>query len=156
QDLLDHLGRFLPSEDEEREQESHTEETREPFVEFEVNVVVDNAELKGAPVIFETHPTFYRLFGKIERRVEQGIWFTDHRMIHAGAVGRANGGYLVLHAEDLFQFPGVWENLKATMRNREARVEDLGETAGILPTSGLKPEPIPVDLKLILIGSNRM
>jgi lon-related putative ATP-dependent protease len=154
---LENLHDFLPSKrDVEEDEEDFEGPVRGPFVEFGVNVVVDNSETKGAPIIHETHPTFYRLFGKIERRVEQGIWFTDHRMIHAGSVAKANGGYLVLHAQDLFQFPGVWENLKATLRNREARVEDLGETAGLLPTSGLKPEPIPVSLKLILIGSNHL
>lgn len=154
--LLENLHEFLPAKREAEEEDDEDGDDAGTFNEFAVNVVVDNSELKGAPVIHETHPTFYRLFGKIERRVEQGIWFTDHRMIHAGSVAKANGGYLVLHAQDLFQFPGVWENLKATMRNREARVEDLGETAGLLPTSGLKPEPIPVSLKLILIGSNTL
>jgi lon-related putative ATP-dependent protease len=163
--ILANLSRFLSPEREEdeedekgapsREQEGYMLEP-EPFVEFSINVVVDNSETKGAPIVQETHPTFYRLFGKIERRVEQGIWFTDHRMIHAGAVAKANGGYLVLHAQDLFQFPGVWETLKSTLRNREVSVEDQGETMGLLPTSGLKPETIPIRLKLILIGSNTL
>lgn len=159
--VLHNLNRFLsPEEQEEKEEEEPGPREvmlePEPFVEFAINVVVDNSETKGAPVIQETHPTFYRLFGKIERRVEQGIWFTDHRMIHAGAVAKANGGYLVLHAQDLFQFPGVWETLKATLRNREVSIEDQGETMGLLPTSGLKPETIPIHLKLILIGSNTL
>lgn len=153
--LLDNLADFLP-EFSEQDDEEESSARPHPFIEFYVNVVVDNSETRGAPVIMETHPSFYRLFGKIERRVEQGIWFTDHRMIHAGSVAKANGGYLILHAQDLFQFPGVWENLKATLRNREARVEDFGETAGLLPTSGQKPEPIPINLKLILIGSNSL
>ncbi len=126
------------------------------YVGFRIRVVVDNSKTEGAPVIFETHPTFYRMFGKIERRVEQGIYFTDHTMIRAGSLLQANGGYLVCHAVDLFSLPGVWDNLKTTLRNREVAIEDLGETAGLLPTSGLKPEPIPIALKLILIGSNTL
>ena len=65
----------------------------DPFVAFRANLVIDNADTKGAPVVFETHPTWYRLFGKIERRVEQGIYFTDHTMIRAGSIGRAAGGF---------------------------------------------------------------
>ncbi|MBM4343797.1 MAG: AAA family ATPase [Deltaproteobacteria bacterium] len=113
-------------------------------------------KLGGAPVVFETHPTYYRLFGRIERRVEQGIYFTDHTMVRNGSLARANGGFLVCHAVDLVQSPGVWENLKVTLRNGELSIEDLGETAGLLPTSGLKPEPIALNVKIILIGSNSL
>ncbi len=152
EDFVEHLERFLPDDDD----EGHDSRGPDPFRAFRVKVVVDNSKTKGAPVIFETHPTFYRMFGRIERRVEQGIYFTDHTMIRAGSLMQANGGFLVCHAADLFQLPGVWENLKSTVRNREAAIEDLGETAGLLPTSGLKPEPIPIHLKLILIGSNTL
>jgi len=110
----------------------------------------------GAPVVFETHPTWYRLFGRIERRVEQGIYFTDHTMLRTGSLARANGGFLVCHAADLVQSPGVWENLKVTLRNGELTVEDMAETAGVLPTSALKPEPIPLQVKIVLIGSNSL
>ncbi len=152
-DFVDHLGRFLPDDDDDDDMDRRGPD---PFRAFRVKVVVDNAKTEGAPVIFETHPTFYRMFGRIERRVEQGIYFTDHTMIRGGTLAQANGGYLVCHAADLFQLPGVWENLKSTVRNRETAIEDLGESAGLLPTSGLKPEPIPIDLKLILIGSNTL
>lgn len=153
-DYCKNLERFLPDDDD----GDHHGEGRapDPFVAFRVKVVVDNSKTKGAPVIFETHPTFYRMFGKIERRVEQGIYFTDHTMIRAGSLMLANGGFLVCHAADLFQFPGVWENLKSSMRNREVAIEDLGESAGLLPTSGLKPEPIPINFKLVLIGGNTL
>lgn len=154
EDYCKNLERFLPDEDEDREPGSGR--APDPFVAFRVKVVVDNQKQKGAPVIFETHPTFYRMFGKIERRVEQGIYFTDHTMIRAGSLMLANGGFLVCHAADLFQFPGVWENLKSSLRNREVAIEDLGESAGLLPTSGLKPEPIPINFKLVLIGSNTL
>lgn len=154
EDYCKHIERFLPDEEDDA---GHGEgRAPDPFVAFRVKVVVDNSKTKGAPVIFETHPTFYRMFGKIERRVEQGIYFTDHTMIRAGSLMLANGGFLVCHAADLFQFPGVWENLKSSMRNREVAIEDLGESAGLLPTSGLKPEPIPISFKLVLIGGNTL
>ncbi len=150
--FLAHTELFMGDDD------SKSESGRGPdrYVGFRIRVVVDNSKTKGAPIIFETHPTFYRMFGKIERRVEQGIYFTDHTMIRAGSLLQANGGYLVCHAVDLFSLPGVWDNLKTTLRNREVAIEDLGETAGLLPTSGLKPEAIPIALKLILIGSNTL
>ena len=150
--FLEHTDHFMG------EEEPQGDGPRGPdrFVAFRVRVVVDNSKTKGAPVLFETHPTFYRMFGKIERRVEQGIYFTDHTMIRAGSLLQANGGFLVCHAVDLFSLPGVWDNLKTTLRNREVAIEDLGENAGLLPTSGLKPEPIPISLKLILIGSNTL
>ncbi len=153
EDLQSHMERFLPDDDKPQPRDGPGPD---PFAGFHVNLIVDNEKTEGAPIVFETHPTYYRLFGKIERRVEQGIYFTDHTMIRSGSFARANGGYLICHAADLFQFPGVWENLKATLRNAEVTVEDLGETAGLLPTSGLKPEPIPLNVKLVLIGGNSL
>ena len=155
EDYCEHLGRFLPEEDDDHEDESEGRRP-DPFIAFRVKVVVDHSKTKGAPVIFENHPTFYRMFGKIDRRVEQGIYFTDHTMIRAGSLMMANGGFLVCHAADLIALPGVWETLKSSLRNREVAIEDLGESAGLLPTSGLKPEPIPIDVKLVLIGSNTL
>ena len=155
-ELVEHLDRFLPSDDASSGPGGPSGPEPDPMLPFRVNLVVDHTETKGAPVEFETHPTWYRLFGKIERRVEQGIYFTDHTMIRAGTIAKANGGFLVCHATDLFQFPGVWENLKVTLRNGEVAIEDLGETAGLLPTSGLKPEPIPLEVKIVLIGSNAL
>lgn len=157
QDVLDHMERFLPEESGTGPDEGVAQgPSPDPFIAFRCNLVVDHSETQGAPVVFETHPTWYRLFGKIERRVEQGIYFTDHMMIRSGSMARACGGYLVCHAADLFQFPGVWENLKATLRNGEIAIEDLGESAGLLPTSGLKPEPIPLNVKIVLIGGNAL
>lgn len=153
-DILDNAGAFLPDDDDQKGQQDPR--APDPFVAFRANVVVDHSESDGAPVVFETQPSFYRVFGKIERRVEQGIYLTDHTMIRAGALARANGGFLICHAEDVLQFPGVWEGLKLNLRNKEVQIVDLGETAGLLPTSGLKPAPIPLDVKLVLIGSNHI
>ncbi len=154
-DVLENTERFLPDENKQEEQ-TPQQQAPDTFIAFRVNLVVDHSETEGAPVVFESHPTYYRMFGKIERRVEQGIYLTDHMMIRAGSFAKANGGFLICHAADLFQFMGVWENLKVTLRNGEIAIEDLGETAGILPTSGLKPEPIPLSLKLVLIGGNSL
>ena len=147
--LLDSLGQFVR---EEGPGEAPGELPEREFVEYQVNVVVDNAERTGAPITVEPRPTYYNLFGKIEKRVENGVYFTDFTMIKAGSVLKANGGYLLINTNDLFSYPLVWENLKSILRYREATIEDLGEHMGYLPTSGLKPQPIPINLKIVLIG----
>ena len=146
--VLDNLAIFVRDDN---SQESPEVEVR-TFLEFKVNVIVDNGSLKGAPVIIEPRPTYYNLFGKIEKKVENGVYSTDFTMIKAGSVLKANGGYLLINTNDLFTYPLVWENLKSVLRYRQATIEDLGENMGYLPTSGLKPAPIPITLKIVLIG----
>ncbi|MDK2879978.1 MAG: hypothetical protein PWR06_2694, partial [Thermoanaerobacteraceae bacterium] len=123
------------------------------FLRYRVNIFVDNRATKGAPVIFETNPTYYNLFGKIEGKAQFGAITTDFTMIKSGAVHRANGGYLILQAADLFKDPYAWDTLKRTLKNSEARVENIGEQYRTVPTVTLKPEPIPVRVKVILIGT---
>jgi lon-related putative ATP-dependent protease len=147
--LLDSLGQFVRDEG---PGEGDADVPEREFIEYKVNVVVDNSEGSGAPIIVEPRPTYYNLFGKIEKRVENGVYFTDFTMIKAGSVLKANGGYLLINTNDLFSYPLVWENLKSILRYREATIEDLGEHMGYLPTSGLKPQPIPINLKIVLVG----
>lgn len=123
------------------------------FLRYRVNIFVDNRATKGAPVIFETNPTYYNLFGKIEGKTQFGAITTDFTMIKGGAIHRANGGYLILQAADLFKDPYAWDTLKRTLKNSEARVENIGEQYRTVPTVTLKPEPIPVRVKVILIGT---
>jgi lon-related putative ATP-dependent protease len=129
---------------------------RDRFVRYQVNVFVDNSSSKGAPVIIETNPTYYNLFGKIEKNVEQGMYLTDFTMIKAGALQRANGGYVVLNAMDIFKTGSIWDTLKRVLKNRLGFIEDMGEQYSLLPTSGLRPEPIPLDIKVILIGNDEI
>ena len=143
--ILENLALFLPQENQEMPDPAEMSE-------FKVNVVVDNSDTAGAPVISEQRPTFYNLFGRIEKKVENGIYFTDFTMIKAGSVLMANGGYLIIQAHDLFMYPLVWENLKSILRYKAITIEDIGETMGFLPTSGLRPEPIPIELKVVLVG----
>jgi lon-related putative ATP-dependent protease len=124
------------------------------YLPYRVNVFVDNTETKGAPIVIETNPTFYNLFGKIEKNIEYGIYTTDFKMIKAGSLARANGGYLVLNAIDVLRNPQVWETLKRVLKNQKLFIEDLGEQYSILPTSGLRPEPIALNVKIVLIGSD--
>ena len=122
------------------------------FTEFQVNVLVDNAEIKGAPVIIETSPTYRNLFGTIERSWGMGgIGKTDFTKIKGGSFLRANGGYLVLNAIDVLIEPGVWLALKRTMRNRSMEMQSF-DPFYLFASSALKPEPIEVKVKVVMIG----
>jgi lon-related putative ATP-dependent protease len=124
----------------------------DPFTEFQVNVLVDNAEVKGAPVIIETSPTYRNLFGTIERSWNMaGIGKTDFTKIKAGSFLRASGGYLVLNAVDVLIEPGVWLALKRTMRNRSMEMQSF-DPFYFFTSSALKPEPIETRVKVVMIG----
>ena len=120
---------------------------------YRVNVFVDNAETKGAPIVIEDHPTTANLLGCIERESELGTLVTDFTLIKSGSIHRANGGFLVLHMDDLMQHPAAWEGLIRALKASAARLEDnpdIPDTA--VRTKGLRPLPVPLDLKVILIG----
>lgn len=119
---------------------------------YEVNVLIDNSETEGAPVVVESNPAYPNLFGTIERQAWFGALFTDHTMIKPGALHKANGGYLVMKALDLLKWYLSWEALKRALRDREIRIEDLGELYGIFSTRTIRPEPIPINLKIVLTG----
>ena len=124
-----------------------------PFRKYEVNVVVDNAGTEGAPVIFEQNPTFQNLLGKIEKEVQFGIFTTDFTMIRPGSLHAANGGYLVMNVEDLLRAPLSWDGLKTALKTGEAVIEEPGERMGFITAKTIKPEPIPLDIKVALVGT---
>lgn len=158
-DILENLLDFVESDEPQAEQPHEMflpPEERDRFRRYKINVFVDNTTAKGAPVIIETNPTYYNLFGRIEKNVEHGMYLTDFTMIKAGAVHKASGGYLVLNALDIFKQGSIWDTLKRVLKNRLGYIEDMGEQYSLLPTSGLRPEPIPLDLKVILIGNDEI
>lgn len=121
------------------------------FIEYKVNVVVDNSQTEKRPVIHETDPNFKNLFGTIEREIDRsGFWKTDFTKIKAGAIARANGGFLVFNAYDALIEPGVWFTLKRTLKNMSLNLQPY-DPYGFMPTA-LKPEPIDLDVKVIMIG----
>jgi lon-related putative ATP-dependent protease len=124
-----------------------------PFIEYEVNLVVDNSELEGAPVVFEPNPTFYNLFGRVEKKAIMGTMYSDLTMIRPGALHRANGGFLVCYLRDLLISPGAYETLKKTLKFEQIAIEDLAEMLGYVPTYGIRPEPIPLKIKVVLLGT---
>jgi ATP-dependent Lon protease len=122
------------------------------FLEYEVNVVVDNSDTQGKPVIIETTPTHRNLFGSIERVVGRfGEWKSDFTRIKAGSLLRANGGYLVLNALDVLVEPGVWQTLKRTIRNRIVEIQPY-DPFYMFSSTSMKPEPVDFDLKVVMIG----
>ncbi len=158
EDVLDHLERFREREEPvagaERDQaKAEWEERLRPY---KVNVLVDHTETKGRPILWETNPSYRNLFGSIDgARTVGGEWKTDHTRIKAGALARASGGFLVLDALDVLVEPGVWPALKRTLRHRTLEIHPL-ELMNVFASVSLKPEPIPLDIKLVLVGTRHI
>ena len=125
----------------------------DPYLEFRVNVLVDNSQTRPAPVVFETNPNYKNLFGSIERVWDRtGQWRTDFSRIKAGAILRADGGFLALNALDVLLEPGVWPALKRTLRNQRLEITAYDPFYSLFGASALKPEPVPINLKVLMIG----
>jgi predicted ATP-dependent protease len=124
------------------------------FDRYDVNVLVDNKSTDGAPVVFESNPTYNNLFGRIEHVMQYGgVAVTDFSMIRSGALHRANGGYLVIDAREVLMNPFVWDSLKRCIRNNEIRIEDVLEQYRFMTMVSLKPEPVQMRAKIVLIGT---
>ncbi len=123
------------------------------FTRFEVNLFVDNGKCKGAPVVLEDHPTVFNLLGSIERESEMGALYTDHTLIKAGAIHKANHGYLVLNVEDLLSNQSSWEGLLRALRAGQSRIEDPVEPDQVRART-IEPGPIPLELRVVLIGTD--
>ncbi|MPZ98130.1 MAG: AAA family ATPase [Dehalococcoidia bacterium] len=119
---------------------------------YEVNAVICNDPEGGAPVIRERHTTYYNLIGRLEFQNQMGMLITDHTMIRAGALGNANGGFILLRLRDLLANAPTLEALKRALGTRELVIENMGEAFGLIPTGRLRPEPIPLDVKVVITG----
>lgn len=161
EDILENIHDFIEEDDEEEDENVAALMPllgKKPCVEttdkYGVNLLVDNSKTKGAPVIVDFNPTYYNLIGEIEYDTEFGNMTTDYKKIKSGLFHQANGGYLILQAQDLMANAQAWEALKRVIRTKEITIESLRDQLGGLTVSTLKPEPIPVDVKVIVIGSN--
>lgn len=151
-DIIEHLYDFDVSEEE--QEEIVVKKAENHFVKkYKVNLFIDNSNTTGAPVIMESNPTYNNLVGRIEYENEQGTLKTDFTMIKPGAIHRANGGYLILQASQVLTNPQSWDLLKRTIETGEVSIESLRMQLGIADIATLKPEPIPVNMKVILIGN---
>ena len=152
-DVLENLSIFRETEEEKRPTPAPIWVRETPFRRFAVNPLVDNSHLKGAPVVMEPNPTYPNLFGRIEKEAQMGALVTDLTLVRAGALHRANGGYLVLPVEQLLLNPLSYDGLKRALTSRKIVIEEAGERLGMMVTKTLRPQPVPLDLKVILIGT---
>ena len=154
-DILTNLNAFI-SDEHSNMQNVHPalrNELSKPWEKYRVNLIVDNSGLEGAPVIIDSNPSFYNLFGKLEYENSYGTMRTDFTLIKPGLIHKANGGYLILQIRDLLATPVIWDSFKRVLRTREIYVDTLKDyQMNAVAIAGLKPEPIPVNLKVVLIG----
>ncbi len=156
--IRNNLDRFrkqqiaFPNQEAQQEEGSGQEKEEDNYLEFQVNVLVDNSEADHVPIVIETNPKYKNIFGIVDRDVEKsGVWRTDFTKIKAGSLLRADGGYLVLNALDVLIEPGVWQDLKRTLRNGLIDIQTYEPLFGFSAAS-LKPEPIEINVKVIMIG----
>lgn len=123
-----------------------------PMRRYQVNVLIDNRDLEEAPVIFEDHPTFQNLIGRTEHMAQMGALLTDFSLIKPGALHRANGGYLILDAREVLLQPYAWEGLKRSLNSCQIKIESIGQMLSVISTVSLEPEPIPLNVKIALLG----
>jgi len=158
EDVLENIDQFSEPESEEEDTVAALlpklggAKNDDATLKYRVNLLVDNSKTEGAPVVVDYNPTYYNLVGEVEYDNEYGNLTTDFMKIKAGIIHKANGGYLLIQAQDLLSNVQSWEALRRIIKTKEIAIENLREQAGAITVSTLKPEPIPADMKVILIG----
>ena len=152
-DIIENVDQFRMSDIEE---EQRALANNPAFNRYQVNILVDNSDAKGAPVIYENNPTYQNLIGRIEHMATMGTLYTDFTLIKPGALHQANGGYLVLDVEKVLTNPFSWDGLKRALNAREIRVAGIERQLSLASTISLEPEPIPLDIKVVLVGSRQL
>ena len=147
---IDNAEVFLPEGD--NPNVENVKQKARSFTPFRVNVIVDNTDSSSPPTVFEDNPTFQNLVGRVEYVSEMGTLLTDLTLIKAGALHRANGGYLILEARKLLSHMYAWEGLKRALKSGEVKIESLQEVLSLGSTSSLEPESVPISVKVILVG----
>jgi lon-related putative ATP-dependent protease len=161
-DVVDNASRFIePDEGSEKPSEGQPMTSRGTpgaslMRRYKVNLLVDNQNLEGAPVIIEENPTYQNLIGRVEQMARMGALLTDFTLIKPGSLHQANGGYLVLDARKVLLQPYAWEALKRTLETQQVRIESPGEMMGMLSTVSLEPQPIPMNVKVALLGDRML
>ncbi|MBR9830023.1 MAG: AAA family ATPase [Oceanospirillales bacterium] len=155
QDMLENVDDFFPTEDDKRAP-LHKRARSAKFRRYQINVLVGHERNGGAPVVYEDIPSYQNLIGRIEHEAHFGTLITDFSLIQPGALHRANGGYLVVDAQKLLSYPFAWEGLKRALRNHEIRIDPLEKIYGISGARSLEPAPVPLNVRVILIGDRRL
>jgi predicted ATP-dependent protease len=152
-DIVENFNLFMPAEKGEPPAAGECPQPpKAPFQNYQVNVLAHREPMKGAPVIFESNPTYFNVFGRIEKRAYMGTVSTDFTLVQAGSLLNANGGYLIMEIESLLMHPYVWEALKRALQTQLLAIEDVPEESAFGTTS-LRPAPIPLEAKVLLLGS---
>jgi len=158
-DIVENVQEFLQSEQQEQGMPMAMmmgmrmpQQKPDVFDRYVVNLLVDNSEQEGAPVVFESNPTYMNLLGRIEHKAQFGTMITDFTMIKPGALHRANGGYLVLEARDLLMSYFSYDALKRSLKNQRIKIEEMSEMFRFISTVTLEPEPIPLNVKVVIVG----
>ena len=157
-DILKNVNDFLP-----QQQKEHAlgdvlgSQAQSDFtVKYQVNVLVDHSETKGVPVIIADNPTFYNMIGKVEYENRMGMMTTDFTKIKPGYLHEANGGYMLIQAKDIMSKNHAWEALKRALATEKLKIENIGEHTGLVTTTSLNPDAIPLQVKVILIGNQEL
>jgi predicted ATP-dependent protease len=156
EDVIANTDEFRRTEDEPEMPFKSLRQQRSALEEYQVNLIVDNGRQQGAPVVYEEHPSFQNLMGRVEHLSHMGTLETHFSLIKSGSLHRANGGYLVIEALRLFQQPFAWEGLKRCLYARHVKIESLAESLSLISTVSLEPEPIPLDVKIVLLGDRML
>lgn len=152
-DVVEHVDDFRREEEGENPLLSALGTARQPsYRRYQVNVLVGHSDSGRAPIVYEDNPTHSNLVGRVEHQAQMGALLTDFTMIKAGALHRANGGYLILDARKVLVQPYAWDALKRALQSHEIRIQSLGEMLSLISTVSLEPEPITLNVKVVLMG----
>ena len=157
EDILENMEHFKPREQVQDSPADMFSASQESFFSrYEINIFVDNSNRQGAPVLIEDNPVYFNLLGCIERESEMGTYYTDFTLLKAGSLHRANGGFLVLRAEDILSQPQSWEGLLRCLRSGKAEIDDPSDHYEMVRTRTVRPKPVPLDIKIIIIGTDEI
>ncbi|WP_430885438.1 Lon protease family protein [Fusibacter sp. JL216-2] len=158
-DIVEHVDHFRSDGEQQQQQNPlmmlQARNTEAFFDRYKLNMFIDNSEQKHAPIVFASNPTYYNLMGRIEYKNELGMMKTDFTMIKPGALHEANGGYLIVLAKDILVNPLAWTSLKRALLDEKIQIESIGSLTGSIVSTTLKPDPVPLDVKIIVIGDPR-
>jgi len=156
EDIVEHVDHFRGEDDEPQQQNPlamfQMKDTEAFFNRYKMNLFIDNSEVDHAPIVFASNPTYYNLLGSIEYRNEMGMMKTDFTQIKPGLLHEANGGYLIILAKDILSIPYAWKGLKRALLDQTISIESIGAQTGAVVSTTLKPQPIPLNVKIIVIG----
>ena len=157
EDLLDNLDAFLHIEENEEEALlkllTKTSDAQTHLEKYEVNLFIDHSTSTHAPMVYAENPTYYNLVGKVEYESRMGVMSTDFRKIKPGYLHKANGGFITIHVLDILLNNFAWEGFKRALLHKELTIENIAESSGLMATTSLQPEPIPLDVKVVFIGN---